>query len=65
MYTVFMPRDFDDDVWRCRPGDWEPELRRRRKVGILNLTDPGEIGTRSSCPLGGLGVSICHLGRAA
>ena len=33
MYTVFMPRDFDDDVWRCRPGDWEPELRRRRKVG--------------------------------
>ena len=33
MYSVYMPKDFDDDVWRSRPGSWEPDLRRRRKVG--------------------------------
>jgi hypothetical protein len=38
-YTVYMPKDFDDEVWRGSPSQWEPELKRRRKVGKDGCAD--------------------------
>ena len=39
MYTVYMPKGFDDDVWRSSPAQWEPDLKRRRKVGKDGCAD--------------------------
>ncbi|WP_296203172.1 hypothetical protein [uncultured Hyphomicrobium sp.] len=32
MMTVYMPRDFDDEMWRNSPSAWADDLKERGKV---------------------------------
>lgn len=33
MMTVYMPRGFDDEMWRSSPSDWADDLKERGKIG--------------------------------
>lgn len=32
MFTVYMPRDFDEEAWRDSPADWKTELLEHNKI---------------------------------